>query len=133
MGATAHSLRQRGGDEERGWGRREGLFWPLERSCSSCQGNPLSSLLPSLSQPCPSPLCFSNFSFCITGITACRCGHCTRQTLTPSVLVGAVRLHVGAWSGEAEGGDRHRETFLHSSQLPLQGACSPSFSLSTQT
>lgn len=84
-------------------------------------------------QPCPSPLCFSNFSFCITGITACRCGHCTRQTLTPSVLVGAVRLHVGAWSGEAEGGDRHRETFLHSSQLPLQGACSPSFSLSAQT
>lgn len=24
------------------------------------------------------------------------CGHCTRQTLTPSVLVGATCLHVGA-------------------------------------
>ena len=38
------------------------------------------------------------------------------------MLVGAAR-DVGARSGEAEGGERHPETFLRSSQLPLQQAC----------
>lgn len=81
----------------------------------------------SLSQPCPSPLCFSNFSFCVTGITACRCGHCTRQTLTPSVLVGAAR-DMGARSGEAEGGERHPAP----ASFPSSELASPSFSLSAQ-
>lgn len=53
--------------------------------------------------------------------------------VNPQCAGGSSAAARGAWSGEAEGGDRHRETFLHSSQLPLQGACSPSFSLSTQT
>ena len=53
--------------------------------------------------------------------------------INPQCAGGSNVAACGRRSREAEGGDCHPEAFLRSSQLPLQGACSPSFSLSAQT